>query len=59
MKALVLAAGFGTRLAPYTDRLPKALFPVGGTPLLGRTITALKAAGCTAIAVNTHHLARA
>jgi len=57
MKALVLAAGFGTRLAPHTDRLPKALFPVNGTPLLGRTIAALKVAGCTAIAVNTHHLA--
>ena len=57
MKALILAAGFGTRLAPYTDRLPKALFPVGGTPLLGRMIAALKAAGCTGIAVNAHHLA--
>lgn len=57
MKALILAAGFGTRLAPYTDHLPKALFPVGGTPLLGRTIAALKAAGCTGIAVNAHHLA--
>jgi len=57
MKALILAAGFGTRLAPYTDRLPKALFPVAGTPLLGRTIAALKAAGCTDIAVNAHHLA--
>ncbi|BBO73836.1 hypothetical protein DSCW_12530 [Desulfosarcina widdelii] len=57
MKALILAAGFGTRLAPYTNHLPKALFPVGGTPLLGRTIAALKAAGCRDIAVNTHHLA--
>jgi aminoglycoside/choline kinase family phosphotransferase/dTDP-glucose pyrophosphorylase len=56
MKALVLAAGFGTRLAPYTDHLPKALFPVGGTPLLGHMIAALKAAGCATIAVNTHHL---
>lgn len=58
MKALVLAAGFGTRLTPHTNHLPKALFPVGGTPLLGRMIAALKAAGCTAIAVNTHHLAQ-
>ena len=57
MKALILAAGFGTRLAPHTDHLPKALFPVGGTPLLGHTIAALKAAGCTGIAVNAHHLA--
>ena len=57
MKALILAAGFGTRLAPHTDHLPKALFPVGGAPLLGRTIAALKAAECTDIAVNAHHLA--
>ena len=57
MKALVLAAGFGTRLAPHTLRLPKALFPVGGIPLLGHMLTALKKAGCTHIAVNAHHLA--
>ena len=57
MKALILAAGFGTRLAPYTRTLPKALFPVAGTPVLQRMIDNLKRAGCTAIAVNTHHLA--
>ncbi len=57
MKALVLAAGFGTRLAPYTQVLPKALFPVNGIPVLGRMITDLKRAGCTAVAVNAHHLA--
>jgi aminoglycoside/choline kinase family phosphotransferase/dTDP-glucose pyrophosphorylase len=57
MKALILAAGFGTRLAPHTDILPKALFPVAGTPVLGRMIANLKRAGCTAIAVNAHHLA--
>lgn len=57
MKALVLAAGFGTRLAPFTTTLPKALFPIGGIPVLGRMIARLKNSGCTAVAVNTHHLA--
>ena len=57
MKALILAAGFGTRLAPYTNHLPKALFPLAGPPVLARMIANLKQAGCTAIAVNAHHLA--
>lgn len=57
MKALILAAGFGTRLAPHTERLPKALFPVAKIPVLGRMIGNLKRAGCTAIAINAHHLA--
>ena len=57
MKALILAAGFGTRLKPYTQTLPKALFPIAGIPVLGRMINALKQAGCTGIAVNAHHLA--
>ncbi len=57
MKALILAAGFGTRLAPHTQTVPKALFEVAGTPVLGRMIANLKAAGCGEIAVNTHHLA--
>ena len=56
MKALILAAGFGTRLAPFTQSVPKALFPVVGIPVLERMITGLKQAGCTAIAVNAHHL---
>jgi aminoglycoside/choline kinase family phosphotransferase/choline kinase len=57
MKALILAAGFGTRLAPHTQRVPKALFEVAGTPLLGRMLANLKRAGCSSVAVNTHHLA--
>ena len=57
MKALILAAGFGTRLAPHTDALPKALFPVAGRPVLERMIHRLKQAGCNAVAVNAHHLA--
>jgi aminoglycoside/choline kinase family phosphotransferase/dTDP-glucose pyrophosphorylase len=56
MKALVLAAGLGTRLEPYTRTLPKPLFPIGGAPLLARHLTVLAQAGCTAVAVNVHHL---
>ncbi len=56
MKALILAAGLGTRLRPYTLALPKPLFPVGGAPLLARHITTLIQAGATSVAVNTHHL---
>lgn len=56
MKALVLSAGFGRRLRPYTDHTPKSLFPVGGRPLLFHWINRLAAAGCEAVAVNTHHL---
>ncbi len=59
MKALVLAAGLGTRLRPQTDRVPKPLFPVGGRPMLHRILSQLEAAGCEAAAVNTHHLADA
>jgi aminoglycoside/choline kinase family phosphotransferase/dTDP-glucose pyrophosphorylase len=57
MKALILAAGFGTRLAPHTQSLPKALFPVAGIPVLARMLGNLKRAGCTGVAINTHHLA--
>ena len=57
MKALILAAGFGTRLAPHTRTFPKALFPVAGIPVLGRMIANLKQAGCSGIVVNAHHLA--
>lgn len=59
MKALVLAAGLGTRLRPHSGHTPKALFPVGGRPLLGRVLTGLRDAGCREAAVNTHHLAGA
>jgi len=56
MKALILSAGFGTRLAPYTDRIPKPLFTINNRPLLDRLIHQLRNAGCTAVAINTHHL---
>ena len=56
MKALILAAGLGTRLQPYTDHTPKPLFPVLGRPLLDMMISHLIDAGCRAIIINTHHL---
>jgi len=58
MKALILAAGFGTRLQPYTRHTPKALFPIAGRPLLETIIWKLARAGCTAVMINTHHLHR-
>jgi aminoglycoside/choline kinase family phosphotransferase/dTDP-glucose pyrophosphorylase len=58
MKALILAAGFGTRLKPYTDHLAKSLFPIAGQPNLDIVIRRLIDAGCDSIAVNTHHLHR-
>lgn len=55
MKALIFAAGLGTRLRPLTDSLPKALVPVGGEPLLHRVICKLRAAGYDELVVNVHH----
>ncbi|MBP3270053.1 MAG: nucleotidyltransferase family protein [Bacteroidales bacterium] len=55
MKALVFAAGLGTRLKPLTDTIPKALVPVGGEPLLSHVITRLKDAGIDDVVVNVHH----
>ncbi|MDJ0989934.1 MAG: sugar phosphate nucleotidyltransferase, partial [Desulfobacterales bacterium] len=57
MKALVLAAGLGTRLRPFSERTPKPLFTLDGRPLLERIINQLIAAGVRTIAINTHHLA--
>ena len=55
MKAMIFAAGLGTRLKPLTDTLPKALVPQAGKPLLQWQIERLKAAGITDIVVNVHH----
>ena len=55
MEAMILAAGAGTRLRPLTDRLPKALVPVRGRPLLAHVLDRLVAAGATRIIVNTCH----
>ena len=56
MKAMVLAAGFGTRLQPLTHVLPKPMFPVLGRPLLSHTFDILESANITDVAVNVHHL---
>ncbi|MEW6752163.1 MAG: sugar phosphate nucleotidyltransferase [Candidatus Latescibacterota bacterium] len=51
---MLFAAGLGTRLAPLTDRLPKALVPVAGVPLLERVSRRLVAAGVDRLIINTH-----
>ncbi len=55
MKALIFAAGLGTRLKPLTDTMHKALVPIDGKPLLEHVILKLKAAGFNQIIVNVHH----
>jgi mannose-1-phosphate guanylyltransferase len=55
MKALLLAAGFGTRLRPLTDLMPKCLVPIKGRPLLGIWLQRLSAAGCGPFLINTHY----
>ena len=55
MKAMVFAAGLGTRLRPLTDELPKALVDIGGVPALELVLRRLAAAGVTGAVVNTHH----
>lgn len=57
MKAMIFAAGLGTRLKPLTDTLPKALVPVCGEPLLKHVVTRLKDAGFDDFVVNVHHFA--
>lgn len=55
MKAMIFAAGLGTRLKPITDTLPKALVPIAGKTLLEHTILKLKSSGFTDIVINVHH----
>jgi NDP-sugar pyrophosphorylase family protein len=57
MKAMILAAGLGTRLKPFTDHHPKALALVNGKSLLQRNIEYLLSYGITDIIVNVHHFA--
>ena len=55
MKALIFAAGKGTRLKPFTDHHPKALAKVNGVSLLERNIQYLKGFGITDFVINIHH----
>lgn len=57
MKAMVLAAGLGTRLRPLTDQQPKALVEIGGRTLLEITLTRLRQSGVREVIVNVHHFA--
>lgn len=57
MKAMIFAAGLGTRLKPLTDNMPKAMVEIAGKPLLEHVILKLKAAGFDEIIVNVHHFA--
>lgn len=57
MKAMILAAGVGSRLAPLTDSTPKALIEVGGKPLISHVLERLAAAGVRQVIVNTFHWA--
>ena len=55
MKAMIFAAGLGTRLKPITDRIPKALLPIGGRTLLEWQLEKLRHAGITEVVINIHH----
>jgi len=55
-KAMVLAAGQGTRLRPLTERVPKCMVPLAGKPLLEHTIAWLRKYGVTDLIINLHHL---
>jgi len=57
MKAMIFAAGLGTRLKPFTDNHPKALAVVNEKPLLQRNIEYLKSFGIEEIVINVHHFA--
>jgi NDP-sugar pyrophosphorylase family protein len=57
MKAMILAAGLGTRLRPLTDDRPKALVEVAGRTLLEITLTRLRSFGVREVIVNVHHFA--
>ena len=56
-KAIVLAAGFGTRMRPLTERQPKPLLPFLGRPILAHTLEMLRDWGVRDVLVNAHHLA--
>lgn len=55
MKALIFAAGLGTRLRPLTENLPKALIAINGVPLIEHAIVKIKSVGIKEIVINVHH----
>lgn len=55
VRAVVMAGGFGRRLQPLTDEVPKPMLPVGNRPLLERTVTQLRGAGVRNVSVTTHY----
>ena len=57
MKAMVFAAGLGSRLRPLTDTMPKALVPIQGVPLLEHVLLKIKQSGINQVVVNVHHFA--
>src|SRR5580700_5096793 len=57
MKAMILAAGLGTRLRPLTDNRPKALMEVAGRTMLEITLIRLRSFGIREVIVNVHHFA--
>ena len=56
MKALLLAAGLGTRLRPLTDTIPKCIVPIGGRPLMDYWLEMFQFAGVKEVMVNIHYL---
>jgi len=56
IRAMILAAGFGTRLRPLTDHTPKPLLEVGGRPMIAYPLLLLRSAGITETLINLHHL---
>lgn len=59
VRAMVLAAGFGTRLRPLTEALPKPLVPVANRPLIAWSLDRLAAAGVAEVGINLHHRGQA
>ena len=56
MRAMILAAGFGTRLRPFTEEIPKPLLPVANRPMIDYTLSLLEESGVGEVIINGHHL---